>query len=155
MEDIITLSFNTAELCILVVTTLVIAIFIWLGIKEHITDSRMRLLTEINDGLERLHNNTRVSKNVFHNYFSISAKDAKGFVEACATNEEIDKILDPVFDKVYKASIKGNSEVYIHGRDWYYRDNIKYKEAGERLEGLGYSIWRGDKTLGVIIKWGE
>ena len=148
MNDIITLSFNTAELWGLVVTTLVIAIFIWLRIKEHIIDSRMRLLTEINDDLERLHNNTRVSKN-----FSISAKDAKGFVEACATTEEVDKILDPVFDKVYKASNKGGSEVYIHGRDWYYRDNIKYKEAGERLEGLGYSIWRGGKTLGVIIKW--
>lgn len=148
MNDIITLSFNTAELWGLVVTTLVIAIFIWLRIKEHITDSRMRLLTEINDDIERLHHNTRVSKN-----FSISAKDAKGFVEACATGEEIDKILAPVFDKVYKASNKGVSEVYIHGRDWYYRDNIKYKEAGERLEGLGYSIWRGGKTLGVIIKW--
>ena len=148
MKDIITLSFNIAEICILVVTVLVIVIFIWLRVKEYNTDSRMKLLTEINDDLERLHNNTRVSKN-----FSISAKDAKGFVEACATDEEIDKILDPVFDKIYKASIKGDSEVYIHGRDWYYRDNIKYKEAGESLEGLGYSIWRGGKTLGVIVKW--
>lgn len=150
MKDIITISLNTAEICIVVVTTLVILVFIWLRVKEYITDSRMRLLTEINDDLERLHNNTRVSSN-----FSISAKDAKGFVEACATGEEIDKILDPVFDRIYKASNKGNSEVYIHGRDWYYRDNIKYKEAGEALEGLGYSIWRGGKSLGVIIKWGE
>lgn len=149
MKDVITLSFNTVELCGLAVTVLVIAILIWLRIKEHITDSRKRLLTEINDDIERLNSNTKVSKN-----FSISAKDAKGFVEACTTDEEIDKILDPVFDKIYKASIKGVSEVYIHGRDWYYRDNIKYKEAGERLEGLGYSIWRGGKTLGVIIKWG-
>lgn len=148
MNDIITFSFNIAELSILVVTVLVIVIFIWLRVKEYNIDSRMRLLTEVNDDLERLHNNTKVSKN-----FSISAKHAKEFVEACATGEEIDKILDPVFDKVYKASNKGNSEVYIHGRDWYYRDNIKYKEAAERLEGLGYSIWRGGKTLGVIIKW--
>lgn len=148
MKDIITLSFNTVELCGLAVTTLVLLIFIWLRIKEYITDSRMKLLTEINDDLERKNNNINTSKN-----FSISAKDAKGFVEACATDEELDKILDPVFDKVYKASIKGDSEVYIHGRDWYYRDNIKYKEAAERLEGLGYSIWRGGKTLGVIIKW--
>lgn len=135
MKDIITLSFNAAELCILVVTVLVVVVFIWLRVKEHITDSRMRLLTEINDDLERLHHNTNSSKN-----FSISAKHAKEFVEACTTDEEIDKILDPVFDKIYKASIKGDSEVYIHGRDWYYRDNIKYKEAAERLEGLGYSI---------------
>lgn len=148
MNDIITLSFNTAELCGLATALLSIGVIVLLRIKEHITDSRMRLLTEINDDIERLHHNTRVSKN-----FSISAKDAKGFVEACATTEEVDKILDPVFDKIYKASIKGDSEVYIHGRDWYYRDNIKYKEAGERLEGLGYSIWRGGKTLGVIIKW--
>ena len=150
MSDIITLSFNAAELYILVVTVLVIVIFIWLMVKEYNIGSKMKLLTKINDDLERLNSDTRVSKN-----FSISAKDAKGFVEACATDEEIDKILDPVFDKVYKASIKGVSEVYMHGRDWYYRDNIKYKEAGERLEGLGYSIWRGGKTLGVIIKWGE
>lgn len=148
MKDIITVSLNTAELCILVVTVLVVVVFIWLRVKEYNTDSRMRLLTEINDDLERLHHNTRVSSN-----FSISAKNAKGFVEACTTGEETDKILDPVFDKIYKASIKGDSEVYIHGRDWYYRDNIKYKEAGERLEGLGYSVWRGGKTLGVIIKW--
>lgn len=155
MNDIITLSFNTAELCGLATALLSVGVIVWLRVKEHITDSRMRLLTEINDDLERLHNNTRVNKNVFHNYFSISAKHAKGFVEACATDEEIDKILDPVFDKIYKASIKGDSKVYVHGRDWYYRDNIKYKEAAERLEGLGYSIWRGGKTLGVIIKWGE
>lgn len=148
MNDIITLSFNVAELSILAVTVLVIVIFIWLRVREHIIDSRSELLARINDDLERLHNNTRVSKK-----FPISAKHAKGLVEACATDEEIDRILDPVFDKVYKASIKGDSEVYIHGRDWYYRDNIKYKEAGERLEGLGYSIWRGGKTLGVIIKW--
>ena len=148
MNDIITLSFNAAELCGLATALLSVGVIVWLRIKEYNTNSRMRLLTEINDDLERLNNNTRASKN-----FSISAKDAKGFVEACATGEEIDKILDPVFDKIYKASIKGDSEVYIHGRDWYYRDNIKYKEAGERLEGLGYSIWRGGKTLGVIIKW--
>lgn len=150
MNDIITVSLNTAELSIIVVTVLVVVVFIWLRVKEHIIDSRMRLLTEVNDDIERLHNNTKVNKN-----FSISAKHAKGFVEACATDEEIGKILDPVFDRIYKASNKGDSEVYIHGRDWYYRDNIKYKEAGERLEGLGYSIWRGGKTLGVIIKWGE
>lgn len=149
MNDIITFSFHIAELCILAAALLSIGVIVWLRVREHITDSRMRLLTEINDDLERLHNNTRVSKN-----FSISAKDAKGFVGACATDEEIDKILDPVFDRIYKASNKGDSEVYIHGRDWYYRDNIKYKEAAERLEGLGYSIWRGGKTLGVIIKWG-
>ena len=145
MKDIITLSFNAAELCGLAVTVLMIAIFIWLRVKEHITDSKTKLLAKVNDDLERLHNNTRVSKN-----FSISAK---GFVEASATDEEIDRILDLVFDKVYKASNKGDSEVYIHGKDWFHRDNIKYKEAAKRLEGLGYSIWRRSKALGVIIKW--
>ena len=148
MSDIITLSFDIVELCGLAIALLLVGVIVWLRIREYITDSRMRLLTEINDDLERLHNNTRASKN-----FSISAKQAKGFVEASVTDEEIDKILDPVFDKVYKASIKGDSEVYIHGRDWYYRDNIKYKEAADRLERLGYGIWRGGKTLGMIIKW--
>lgn len=148
MSDIITLSLNTAELCGLATALLSVGVIVWLRVREYITDSRMRLLSEINDDLERLHNNTRVSKN-----FSISAKHAKEFVEACATDEEIGKILDPVFDKICKTSNKGDSEVYIHGRDWYYRDNIKYKEAGERLEGLGYSIWREGDYFGVIIKW--
>ena len=148
MKDIITLSFNAAELCILVVTVLVTVTFIWLGVKEYTTDSRMGLLTEINDDLGMLHNNTSVNKNSF-----ISAKQAKELVDASATDEEIDKILDPVFDKVYKASNKGNNEVYIHGKAWFHRDNIKYKEAAKRLEGLGYSIWRRSKALGVIIKW--
>lgn len=150
MKDIITLSFNAAELCGLATALLSVGVIVWLRVKEYITDSRTRILTEINEDLERLHHNTRVSSN-----FSISAKHAKEFVEACATDEEIDRILDPVFDKVYKASIKGDSEVYIHGRDWYYRDNIKYKEAAERLEGLGYSIWIEGNNLGVVIKWGE
>ena len=148
MNDIITLSFNVAELCGLVVSLLLFGVVLYLMVKEHVLDSKSKFITELNKDLEKLHSNTRASSN-----FSISAKHAKGFVEACATSEEIDKILDPVFDKVYKASKKGDSEVYIHGRDWYYRDNIKYKEAAERLEGLGYSIWRGGETLGVIIKW--
>ena len=148
MKDIITLSFNAAELCGLATALLSVGVIVWLRVKEYITDSRTRILTEINDDLERLHHNTRVSSN-----FSISAKHAKEFVEACATDEEIDRILDPVFDKVYKASIKGDSEVYIHGRDWYYRDNIVYKEAGKRLEGLGYSVWIEGNNLGVVIKW--
>ena len=148
MNDIITLSFNTEELLGLVTALLLVGVIVWLRVKEYNTDSKTKLLAKVNDDLERLHHNTNRSKNL-----SISAKHAKGFVEACATDEEIDKILDPVFDKVYKASIKGDSEVYIHGRDWYYRDNIVYKEAGKRLEGLGYSIRREGKTLGVIIKW--
>ena len=150
MKDIITLSFNAAELCGLITALLSVGGIVWLRVKEYITDSRTKILTEINDDLERLHHNTRVSSN-----FSISAKHAKEFVEACATAEEIDRILDPVFDKVYKASNNGVSEVYIHGRDWYYRDNIKYKEAADRLEELGYSIWREGDYFGVIIKWGE
>ena len=148
MNNIITLSFNTVELCILVTALLLVGAIVWLRVREYITNSRMRLLTEINDDLERLNNNTSVNKN-----FSISAKHAKGFVEACATSEEIDRILDPVFNKIYQASIKGDSKVYIHGRDWYYRDNIVYKEAGKRLEGLGYSVWKEGNNLGVVIKW--
>ena len=153
MDDIITISFNAVELCGLVVSLLLFGVVLYLMVKEHVLDSKSRFITRLNKDLERLHNDTNGNKSVFHKNFSISARHAKGFVGACATSEEIDKILDPVFDKVYKASIKGDSEVHIHGRDWYYRDNIKYKEAAERLEGLGYSIWRGGKTLGVIIKW--
>ena len=109
MNDIITLSFNAAESCGLATALLSVGAIVWLRVKEYNTDSKTKLLAKVNDDLERLHNNTNASKG-----FSISAKDAKGFVEACATGEEIDKILVPVFDKVYEASIKGDSEVYIY-----------------------------------------
>lgn len=148
MNNIITLSFNAAELIGVLILVLLLVGYVWLRFREYITDSRMKLLTEVNDDLERLHNNTKASKN-----FSISAKNAKGFVEASLSEEELENILSPIFTKIMKASNNGDSEVYIHGRDWYYRDNIKYKEAGERLESLGYSIWREGKTLGVFIKW--
>lgn len=72
MKDIITLSFNAAELCGLATALLSVGVIVWLRVKEYITDSRTRILTEINDDLERLHHNTRVSSN-----FSISAKHAK------------------------------------------------------------------------------
>lgn len=141
MNDIITFSFNVAELISVLIPVLLLVGYVWIRIRE----CKNR---EERGSPKKVYNDLGVST-----LDTISAKQAKVFVEACATNEEIDKILDPVFDKIYKASNKGDSEVYIHGRDWYYRDNIKYKEAGERLESLGYSIWRGGKTLGVIIKW--
>ena len=141
MKDIITLSFNAAELISVLIPVLLLVVCVLLRLRgcKNIEEKGFP---------KKVYNDLGVTT-----LDAISAKHARGFVEACATGEEVDKILDPVFDKVYKASIKGDSEVYIHGRDWYYRDNIKYKEAAEALERLGYSIWRGGKTLGVIIKW--
>lgn len=62
MKDIITISLNTAELCILAIALLSVGAGVWLVVRGYITDSRMRLLTEINDDLERLHNNTKADK---------------------------------------------------------------------------------------------
>ena len=141
MNDIITLSFNTAELISILIPVLLLLGYVWIRIRE-CKNMEERVSPK------KIYNDLGVTT-----LDTISAKHAKGFVEACVTDEEIDKILAPVFDRIYKASNKGDSEVYIHGRDWYYRDNIKYKEAGERLEGLGYSIWKGGETIGVFIKW--
>ena len=141
MNDIITLSFNTAELISILIPVLLLVGYVWIRIRECKN-------MEERGFPKKVYNDLGVTT-----LDTISAKNAKEFVEACATSEEIDKILAPVFDKVYKASNKGNSEVYIHGKDWFYRDNIKYKEAAKRLEGLGYSIWRKSRALGVIIKW--
>lgn len=146
MKDVITLSFNTVELISIALPVLLLVVYVWLRARDC-------KLNEERGFPKKAYNDLGVTTIDAIKNFSISAKPAREFVEACATDEEIDRILDPVFDKVYKASIKGDSEVYIHGRDWYYRDNIKYKEAGERLEGLGYSIRRGGKTLGVVINW--
>ena len=141
MNDIITLSFNTAELISVLIPVLLLVGYVWIRIRECKN-------MEERGFHKKVYNDFDVTT-----LDTTSAKQAKGFVEASATDDEIDKILDPVFDKVYKASNKGDSEVYINGRDWFHRDNIKYKEAAKRLEGLGYSIWRRSKALGVIIKW--
>ena len=141
MNDIITLSFNTAELISVLIPVLLLVGYVWIRIRKCKN-------MEERGFPKKVYNDFDVTT-----LDTISAKQAKELVDASATDEEIDKILDPVFDKVYKASIKGNSEVYIHGKAWFHRDNIKYKEAAKRLEGLGYSIWRKSKALGVIIKW--
>ena len=143
MNDIITLSFNIAELIGILILVLLLVGYIWIRIRKCKN-------MEERGFSKKVYNDLGITT-----LDTISAKDAKEFVEACATGEEIDKILDPVFDKIYKASIKGDSEIYIHGKDWFYRDNIKYKEAAKRLESLGYSIWKGGRTLGVIVRWGE
>lgn len=141
MKDIITLSFNAAELISVLIPVLLLVVCVLLRLRgcKNIEEKGFP---------KKVYNDLGVTT-----LDAISAKHAREFVEACATDEEIDKILDPVFDKIYKTSNKGDSEVYVHGRDWYYRDNIVYKEAGKRLEGLGYSVWIEGNNLGVIIKW--
>ena len=141
MNDIITISFNAAELISVLIPVLLLVGYVWIRIRECKN-------MEERGFHKKVYNDFDVTT-----LDTTSAKQAKGFVEASVSEEELENILSPIFTKIMKASNNGNSEVYINGRDWYYRDNIKYKEAGKRLEELGYSIWKGGKTLGVIIKW--
>ena len=146
MKDIITLSFNTVELITIAIPVLLLAVYVWVRLRECKDKEK--------EGFpKKAYNDLGVTTVDTIKSYSINAKDAKRFVEASVTDEELDKILDPVFNKIYKASNKGDSEVYVHGGNWYYRYNIKYKEAGKRLEVLGYSICRNGDYLGVIIKW--
>ena len=45
MNDIITISFNAAELCGLVVSLLLFGVVLYLMVKEHVLDSKSRFIT--------------------------------------------------------------------------------------------------------------
>ena len=83
----------------------------------------------------------------------LNAVDANRIKQESVTQAEVDTLLKPVFDKVAKASEKGDSEIYLSGSDWYYNKNEKYKTATQQLTDLGYSVWKDNDIFGVRVKW--
>ena len=83
----------------------------------------------------------------------LGAVDANRLKQESVSQADVDTLLKPVFDKVAKASEKGDSEILLSGRDWYYNKNEKYKEARQQLESLGYSVWKDNDGFGVWVKW--
>lgn len=83
----------------------------------------------------------------------LSAVGANKLKQKSVTQAEVDALLKPVFDKVVKASEKGDSEIFLSGSDWYHCKNEKYKTATQQLTALGYSVWRDNNGFGVRVKW--
>lgn len=83
----------------------------------------------------------------------LSAVEAKKLKQQSVTQEEVDTLLKPVFDKVAKASEKGDSEIFLSGSGWYHCKNEQYKTATQQLTALGYSVWKDNNGFGVWVKW--
>lgn len=83
----------------------------------------------------------------------LRAVDANRLKQESLTQADVDTLLKPVFDKVAKASGKGDSEIFLSGEGWYYNKNEKYKTATQQLSDLGYSVWKDNDIFGVRVKW--
>lgn len=83
----------------------------------------------------------------------ISAEEANKLKQESVTQAEVDTLLKPVFDKIAKASEKGDSEIFLSGSGWYHCKNEQYKIATQQLTALGYSVWRDNNGFGVRVKW--
>lgn len=83
----------------------------------------------------------------------LSAIEAQDLVDKAVSKEVVSELLKPIYTKIKKASEKGDSEIFVSGRDWYYCNNKKYQEAKDELTKMGYEVWRDNSGLGVIIKW--
>lgn len=83
----------------------------------------------------------------------LSAVEAKKLKQESVTQTDIDNLLKPVFDKISKASEKGDSEIFLSGSGWYWNDNEKYKTATQQLTDLGYNVWKDSDVFGVRVKW--
>lgn len=83
----------------------------------------------------------------------LSAVEANKLKQESVTQSEVDELINKVFNKIYKASEKGDSEILLSGSDWYHCKNEKYKTATQQLTALGYSVWRDDNGFGVRVKW--
>lgn len=83
----------------------------------------------------------------------MTAEEANKLKQKSVTQVQVDALLKPVFDKVAKASEKGDSEIFLGGRDWYYNNNEKYKLATQQLTKLGYGVWKDNDGFGVRVKW--
>lgn len=83
----------------------------------------------------------------------LSAEEANKLKQASVTQAEVDALLKPVFDKVAKASEKGDSEILLSGEGWHYNRNEKYKVATQQLKDLGYGVWKSNDVFGVRVKW--
>lgn len=95
----------------------------------------------------------KVSEEYLDEAKPLSAIEANKLKQESVTQAEVDILLKPVFDKVAKASEKGDSEIFLSGSGWYYCKNEQYKTATQQLTALGYSVWRDDNGFGVRVKW--
>ena len=125
------------------------ALFAYFSIMRYLRDYKVNLLCRVTSDIEESYKRKIVTAPIS----PITAEQANKLKQSSVTQTEIDTLLKPVFVKVAKASEKGDSEIFLSARDWYYNKNEKYKEARQQLESLGYSVWKDNDGFGVWVKW--
>lgn len=154
MSEIIFLGFQCLGAVINLLLFLSICFLIYLIILDCLLGYKIDVLKDVLDKIEGISEydcNHLEYKSVESN--QLSASDAKKLKQESVTQTEIDNLLKPVFDKISKASEKGDGEIFLRGRGWYWNDNEKYKTAIQQLTDLGYNVWKDNDVFGVRVKW--
>lgn len=149
MSSFLVISLSWVDIFFVVLMLVSSTLFVYFSIMRYVHDYKANLLYRVTSDIEESYKRKIVTSPMS----PITAEQANKLKQASVTQAEVDTLLKPVFDKVAKASGKGDSEIFLSGRDWYYNNNEKYKTATQQLTELGYSVWRDNDVFGVRVKW--
>lgn len=149
MSSVLVISLSWVDIFFLVLVLVSSALFVYFSIMRYLHNYKVNLLYRVISDIEESYKRKIVTAPIS----PITAEQANKLKQSSVTQTEIDTLLKPVFVKVAKASEKGDSEIFLSDRDWYYNKNEKYKEARQQLESLGYSVWKDNDGFGVWVKW--
>lgn len=149
MGSVSVISLSWVDIFFVVLMLVSSALFAYFSIMRYLHNYKVNLLCRVISDIEESYKRKIVTAPIS----LITAEQANKLKQSSVTQTEIDTLLKPVFDKIAKASEKGDSEIFLSDRDWYYNKNEKYKEARQQLERLGYSLWNDNDGFGVWVKW--
>ena len=149
MSSVLVISLSWVDIFFVVLMLVSSTLFVYFSIMRYLHDYKVNLLCRVVSDIEESYK----SKIVTAPMSSITAEQANKLKQQSVTQEEVDTLLKPVFDKISKASEKGDSEIFLSGSGWYYCKNEQYKTATQQLTDLGYSVWKDNDIFGVRVKW--
>lgn len=152
MSDILVISLSWVDIFFVTLILISSVLFVYFSVIRHIHNYKVGLLSKVTNDIEESYKR-KIRTSPVTPINPMTAEEANKLKQASVTQAQVDDLLKPVFDKVAKASEKGDSEIFLSGEGWYYNKNEKYKLATQQLTGLGYGVWKSNDVFGVRVKW--
>ena len=149
MSSVLVISLSWVDIFFLVLVLVSSALFVYFSIMRYLHNYKVNLLCMVISDIEDSYKRKIVTAPIS----PITAEQANKLKQALVTQAQVDCLLKPVFNKVAKASEKGDSEIFLSGSGWYHCKNELYKTATQQLTALGYNVWRDNNGFGVRVKW--
>ena len=146
MSDILVIGLSWVDVFFVTLILISSVLFVYFSVIRHIRDYKVGLLSKVTKDIEESYKRKITT-------YPVTAEQANKLKQESVTQADINNLLKPVFDKVAKASEKGDSEILLSGEGWYYNKNEKYKLATQQLTDLGYGVWKSNDVFGVRVKW--